>query len=67
MQIPRITEEHAASFRGQWLYNGKIAVAIDDVSLQFASDFANVVLNTVFGQYMAEQEAQAKKLVVAED
>jgi hypothetical protein len=65
MQIPKITDEHAAAFRGQWLYNGKIAVALDEVTIQFARDFAQTVLNTVFQQLIAEEEAKKKALVVA--
>jgi len=65
MNIPKITPDHAAAFRGQWLYHGKIAVAIDEVTLAFAADFAQTVLNTVFSQYQMEQEAAKKKLVTA--
>ena len=66
MNVPKISPAHAAEFRGQWLFNGKIAVALDEVTLAFAADFANAVLQTVFSQYLSEQEAKKKQLVVAQ-
>jgi hypothetical protein len=68
MSIPTIEMEHAAKFRGTWLYNGKIAVAIDEVTLQFARDFANFVLaSPVVAQAFYEElkalEAQSKIMV----
>ena len=65
MNIPRITRDMARQFSGEFLFNGKVAVVMDDVSFQFAAEFAQAVLNTVFQQYMAEQEARKKALVVA--
>jgi hypothetical protein len=66
VNVPTVTPEVAANFRGKWLYKGQIAVAIDNVSVAFATDFANYILQAVFSQYTAEQEAAKKKLVIAD-
>lgn len=66
MNIPKLTREHAKAFSGEWLFHGKVAVALDDVTFDFAADFASAVLQSIFAQYMQEQEAQKKQLVVAQ-
>lgn len=66
MNVPKINRDHARQFSGEWLLNGKIAVALDDVTFQFAADFAQVVINTVFQQVIEEQERAKKALVVAQ-
>lgn len=66
MNIPKIGREHAKQYSGEWLFHGKIAVALDDCTFDFAADFANAILQTVFAQVIAEQEAAKKALVVAQ-
>lgn len=61
MEIPKITLnvgiQETKNFAKQWNFNG-VAIPLDDVACQFATDFANVCLSNawpVFIQYCQEQ------------
>jgi hypothetical protein len=59
MQIPVVNKEEAKKFSGIWNFKG-VAIVLDDVHCQFASDFANVVLKS-FVQKLIQEQAEAAK------
>lgn len=57
--VPQVAVEETKRFASQWTYKG-LAVPMDDVHVQFATDFANVVLLNfiqVCQQQVAAQQA----------
>jgi len=65
-QFPQVTKESTRAFSNAWDQKG-IKIIIDDVHLQFATDWANICLKG-YAELMAKQayvqlmEAQAKNL-----
>lgn len=69
---PVVPKEEAQRFAQTWAKNG-IIVNLDDVTIQFATDFANVVLSSFFHNIVPQivvntinQMAQAKPAVTLE-
>lgn len=57
--IPQVTKNDAEGFSKQWTHNG-LAIVLNDVHIQFATDFANIVLRNFVLQCAAQAEAAAK-------
>ena len=51
--LPQVVKEEAAKFAQVWRHNG-LFIAIDDAHIQFATDFANVVLRNFIQQCQAQ-------------
>ena len=66
ISIPKVTKEEAKKFSNVWNFKG-IAIIVDDVHCEFASNFANVVLKSFVENLMRQQAAEAEKakIVVA--
>lgn len=54
--VPKVNKEEAKKFSGVWTNKG-IAMVMNDVHFQFASDFANVCLQS-FVRGLLEQQAK---------
>ena len=54
--IPQVQVSEATNFAKQWTFKG-LAIPLDEASVQFATDFANVCLKS-FVEFCAQQ-AQA--------
>lgn len=55
--IPTVTKEEAVKFATHWNFKG-VAIPLDDVACQFATDFANVTLRS-FIDYCNKQAMAA--------
>lgn len=58
--IPQVSKNDAVGFSKQWTRNG-LAIALDDVSIDFALDFANIVLRNFVLQIAANANAAAQQ------
>ena len=69
MQLPQVDRKSVEGFARVWTYKG-VALVLNDAHVQFAMDFANVMLRN-FVQQVAQQQmaaqAAAKKIVSTED
>jgi hypothetical protein len=54
MQIPKVDRKSVEEFSRIWTYKG-VALCLNDAHVQFAADFANVVLRS-FVQQIASQK-----------
>ncbi len=69
MQLPQVDRKSVEGFARVWTYKG-VALVLNDAHVQFAMDFANVMLRN-FVQQVAQQQmaaaqaTQAKKIVEA--
>jgi hypothetical protein len=63
-----VRKEMAAGFAKVWTHKG-LAIFLDEVHHQYATDFANVMLNNFIQQQSAAaaKAAELKKIVVVED
>jgi hypothetical protein len=60
MGIPQVEKTETQKFGKQWLYNG-LAVTLDDTTIQFATEWANLLLSGFARQVaLAFQQAQAQ-------
>jgi len=74
MQPFKVLPEDAKNFAKVWTYKG-LQIPMDDIHMQFATDYANVVLNSFVQQTLqasaakqkAAEEAKAKPLVALTD
>lgn len=57
--IPQITKEETQKFAAAWRNNG-LFVSISDLYIQFATDYANVVLRSFVEQCQAQVAAAIK-------
>ena len=70
MQIPQVNKDQVAGFAKVWTYKG-VAILLNEMHIEFAKDFANVMLRN-FVQQIAQQQmaaaqaAAAKNIVVAQ-
>lgn len=66
-QIPQIAQlSHAKGFAKQWTHKG-VAIFMDDTHLQFATDFANIMLASFIDDARRKAAEAAKpKVVLAE-
>ena len=69
MQIPKVDRKQVAEFSKIWTYKG-VALLLNDAHVQFAADFANVMLKSFIQQIASQQAAAAqaaktKKIVEA--
>jgi hypothetical protein len=67
MGIPQVEKTETQKFGKQWLYNG-LAVTLDDTTIQFATEWANLLLSgfarqlaVAFQQAQGEQPQPAKE------
>jgi hypothetical protein len=61
--IPQVQNSETIKFSKEWTYNG-VAVTLDNTTIQFATDFSNVLLKqfAIFlGQILTPIPAQAKR------
>lgn len=66
MQIPQVSNKDVKQFSRVWTHKG-LAIFLDDVHIQFATDFANVMLKNLFAQMAAQAREDAKpKVILAE-
>lgn len=69
ISIPQVPKEETERFAKVWTYNG-IAVNLDSTTIQFATDWANMLLRSIFTQMAndAAKQAQAAQvpLVIGE-
>jgi hypothetical protein len=56
----KVNKSEADAFAKVWNYKG-IAIHLDDASIQFATDFSNVVLRNFIGMCQAQAELEAKQ------
>ena len=54
MQIPTVSKEQVSGFAKVWTYRG-VALCLNDAHIEFAKDFANVMLRS-FVQQVAESQ-----------
>jgi len=66
MQIPQVTTDDAKGYADAWNKARPIAVIFDTHDIALAADFANFAVQRVFAAIIAQQEAAAKKLVIAD-
>jgi hypothetical protein len=61
MQVgyPQVAKTETEKFSKEWTYNG-IAVSLDNTSIQFATDWANLLLRNIFTQMAQQAQAQMK-------
>jgi hypothetical protein len=57
MQIPNVDRKQVEGFAKVWTYRG-VALCLNDAHIQFAADFANVMLKS-FVSNIAKQQAAA--------
>jgi hypothetical protein len=57
MQIPTVNRKQVEGFAKVWTYRG-VALCLNDAHIQFAADFANVMLRS-FVENIAKQQAAA--------
>jgi hypothetical protein len=62
VRIPKITPEQAKGFSNVWRTPGGLALVLDSAALQFAADFANIVLQSYICDQIGKAQAQAKKV-----
>ena len=55
MQIPQIDRKQVEGFAKIWTYRG-VALLLNDAHIQFAADFANVMLRSFVQQVAAQQK-----------
>jgi hypothetical protein len=55
VQIPKVDKSQVEGFAKVWNYRG-IAIVMDDAHIQFAVDFANVMLRSFVQQVAAAQK-----------
>ena len=69
MQLPQVTKQQVAGFASVWDHKG-VKIILNDIHIQFAMDFANVVLRNFVQQVAAQQmvaaQAAAAKKIIAE-
>ena len=70
MQIPQVNKDQVSVFAKVWTYKG-VAILLNEMHIEFAKDFANVILRNFVQQVAAQQmaaaqAAAAKKIVVAQ-
>jgi hypothetical protein len=63
MQIPKIDRKQVEGFAKVWTYRG-VALILNDAHIQFAADFANVMLKS-FVSNIAKQQAAAAEAAKA--
>jgi hypothetical protein len=63
MQIPKIDRKQVEGFAKVWTYKG-VALCLNDAHIQFAADFANVMLQS-FVQQVAQQKPKPPAVVEA--
>jgi hypothetical protein len=66
IQIPQVDASSAKQFAEAWNRARPVSVIFDQHDLAFAADFANTVVQQIFAGILAQQEAEKKKLVIAE-
>ena len=59
MQIPKVDRKQVAEFSKIWTYTG-VALLLNDAHVQFAADFANVMLKSFIQQIASQQAAAAQ-------
>ena len=59
VMIPQVTKIDTEGFSKQWTHNG-LAIVLNDVHIQFATDFANIVLRNFVLQCAAQADAAIK-------
>jgi hypothetical protein len=57
MQIPKVDKSQVEGFAKVWTYRG-VALVMNDAHIQFAADFANVMLRSFVQQVAAAQKPQ---------
>ena len=65
MQIPKVDRKQVEGFAKVWTYRG-VALLLNDAHIQFAADFANVMLNSIV-QQVTQQQAAALKAAKAKE
>jgi hypothetical protein len=58
------TRQHADNFSKVWTY-GKVAIFLDDVHKQFATDFANMIIPSFIESQQRAAAAAAKPKVIS--
>lgn len=58
MSVFKVKKEEADKFAEVWNYNG-VTMILDNTAKQFATDFANVVLNNFINMCQANAKAEA--------
>ena len=57
MQIPQVNKDQVVGFAKVWTYKG-VAILLNEMHIEFAKDFANVMLRN-FVQQVAQQQMAA--------
>jgi hypothetical protein len=60
--IPKVGINAARAFSEEWNRNRPVSLIFKDPELQFAADFANVILQQFVAQYIQQQEEKKVKL-----
>jgi hypothetical protein len=60
--IPKVGIKAARAFSQEWNRNRSVSLIFKDSELQFAADFANVILAQFVAQYIQQQEEKKVKL-----
>jgi hypothetical protein len=63
MQLPRIDRKQVEGFAKVWTYRG-VALCLNDAHIQFAADFANVMLQSFVQQVAAAQKPKPPQVTV---
>jgi len=63
MQIPVVDKSQVEGFARVWTYKG-VALCLNDAHIQFAADFANVMLRSFVQQVAAAQKPQPPQVTV---
>ena len=66
MQIPQIDRKQVEGFAKVWTYKG-VALCLNDAHIQFASDFANVMLRSFVQQVAQAQKPPAPAPTITEE
>jgi molybdopterin biosynthesis enzyme MoaB len=59
MQIPQVNKAQVEGFAKVWRYKG-LSMILNEMHVQFTTDFANVMLKNFVMQVAAQQQAAAK-------
>jgi hypothetical protein len=62
MQIPKVDKNQVEGFAKVWTYKG-VALCLNDAHIEFAKDFANVMLKSFVQQVAAAQAAKVKTVI----
>jgi hypothetical protein len=63
MMIPKVDRKQVEGFAKVWTYKG-VALILNDAHIQFAADFANVMLQSFVQQVAAAQKPKPPQVTV---